>query len=334
MNERHGTDPGAGGGGTERVPRRRDQADAAARPAARRVLVLGVTGMLGHAVLRDLSEDPDLDVHGLARRVDDHAGWFPAHLRDRITPGVDATRFADVRRLLDTLHPDVVINCVGVIKQRPDVQEAVPTVTLNALLPHLLADACADLGSRVVHVSTDCVFSGRRGGYTEEDLPDPPDLYGRSKLLGEATGPSALTLRTSIIGHELATHRSLVDWFLAQRGQVRGFTRAIYTGVTTVEFARLLRTVVLPREDLTGLYHVAAEPISKHDLLRLVAEVYGWPGELVPDDGFVCDRSMRADALTRATGYRPPGWPEMVRAMHAARARWSDASTDRPGVRV
>ncbi|MFF0719995.1 dTDP-4-dehydrorhamnose reductase family protein [Micromonospora sp. NPDC003816] len=334
MTERRGADPVAGGGATERVPRRRDQADAASRPATRRVLVVGVTGMLGHALLRELSEDPDLDVHGLARRVDDDAGWFPAHLRDRITTGVDATGFAEVRRFLDLLRPDVVINCVGVIKQRLDVQEAVPTVTLNALLPHLLADACADLGARLVHVSTDCVFSGRRGGYAEDDLPDPPDLYGRSKLLGEATGPSALTLRTSIVGHELATHRSLVDWFLAQRGQVRGFTRAVYTGVTTVEFARLLRTVVLPREDLTGLYHVAADPITKHDLLRLVADVYGWPGELVPDDGFVCDRSMRADALAGATGYRPPDWPEMVRAMHAARTRWTEASTDRPGIRV
>ena len=129
------------------------------------------------------------------------------HLRDRIVPAVDVTRFDHVRRLVDELRPDVVVNCVGVIKQRPDVQDAVPTVTLNALFPHLLADACAQVGGRLVHVSTDCVFSGRRGGYVEDDLPDPPDLYGRSKLLGEATGVAALTLRTSIVGHELATNR-------------------------------------------------------------------------------------------------------------------------------
>ncbi|WP_432905557.1 dTDP-4-dehydrorhamnose reductase family protein [Micromonospora matsumotoense] len=325
-------------GRPDRVPRRRSdhQADqrtdhqADQRPA-RRVLVVGVTGMLGHAVLRELDDDPELDVHGLARSIDDRAGWFPRHLLDRIVPAVDVTRFDHVRRLVDELRPDVVVNCVGVIKQRPDVQDAVPTVTLNALFPHLLADACAQVGGRLVHVSTDCVFSGRRGGYVEDDLPDPPDLYGRSKLLGEATGAAALTLRTSIVGHELTTNRSLVDWFLSQRGQVRGFTRAIYSGVTTVEFARLLRTVVLPRAELTGLFHVAAAPITKYDLLRLVAEVYGWSGELVPDDEFTCDRSMRADALAHVTGYHPPSWPDMIAAMHAARSRWA-LDQARPGL--
>ena len=219
------------------------------------------------------------------------------------------------------------MNCVGVIKQRPDVQDAAHTVTMNALLPHQLAEVCTQTGSRLIHVSTDCVFSGRQGGYAESDLPDPADLYGRSKWLGEVTTAPALTLRTSIVGHELTTNRSLVDWFLSQRGTVRGFTRAIYSGVTTVEFARLLHTVVLPNEELTGLYHVAAEPITKYDLLRLVAEAYQWPGELVPDGDFVCDRSMRADLLAGATGYRPPGWPQMIRSMHAARTRWSSGQT-------
>ncbi|MEU1888136.1 SDR family oxidoreductase [Micromonospora sp. WMMD987] len=327
--------PGTDAVRPDRVPRRRSDHPADPpgdhRPPTRRVLVVGVTGMLGYAVLRELADDPDLDVHGLARDLADRADRFPPHLLARIVPDVDVTRFGHVRQLVGELRPDVVVNCVGVIKQRPDVQDAVQTVTLNALFPHQLADACAQVGGRLVHVSTDCVFSGRRGGYREADLPDPPDLYGRSKLLGEATGAPALTLRTSIIGHELTTHRSLVDWFLAQRGQVRGFTRAVYSGVTTVEFARLLRAVVLPRPELTGLYHVAAAPIAKYDLLRLVAEVYGWRGELVPDDGFVCDRSMCADALARATGYRPPGWPDMIAAMHAARDRWA-GDLARPGL--
>jgi dTDP-4-dehydrorhamnose reductase len=289
----------------------------------RRVLVLGATGMLGHALLRELSQDPGLDVYGTARSMEGRAHLFPPDLLARITPALDVSRFDQVRQVLDDVRPDVVVNCVGVIKQRPDVQDAVHTVTLNALLPHLLAEACAERGSRLVHVSTDCVFSGNRGGYRESDLPDPPDLYGRSKLLGETTAPPALTLRTSIIGHELTTNRSLLDWFLSQPGLVRGFTRAIYSGVTTVEFARLLREVILPREDLTGLYHLAAEPIAKYDLLRLVAEVYGWRGELLPDVDFVIDRSMRADALAQATGYRPPAWPDMIRRLHDARAGWS-----------
>ncbi|MFI6234174.1 dTDP-4-dehydrorhamnose reductase family protein [Micromonospora sp. NPDC050784] len=293
----------------------------------RRVLVLGATGMLGHALVRELSEDTALDVYGAARSMEGRAHLFPPDLLARITPALDVSRFDQVRQVLDDIRPDMVVNCVGVIKQRPDVQDAVQTVTLNALFPHLLANACAQLGSRLVHVSTDCVFSGSRGGYRESDLPDPPDLYGQSKLLGETTLAPALTLRTSIIGHELTTNRSLLDWFLSQPGRVGGYTRAIYSGVTTVEFARLLREVILPSEDLTGLYHLAAEPISKYDLLRLVADVYGWPGELVPNVDFVLDRSMRADALAQDTGYRPPSWPDMIRLMHDARARWNVPAT-------
>ncbi|MDG4809020.1 SDR family oxidoreductase [Micromonospora sp. WMMD1120] len=289
----------------------------------RRVLVLGATGMLGHALVRELSVDPGLDVYGAARSMDDRAHLFPPDLLARITPALDVSRFDQVRQVLDDIRPDVVVNCVGVIKQRPDVRDAVQTVHLNALLPHLLADACARRGSRLVHVSTDCVFSGARGGYRESDLPDPPDLYGRSKLLGETTMAPALTLRTSIIGHELTTNRSLLDWFLSQQGPVGGYTRAIYSGVTTVEFARLLREVVLPREDLTGLYHLATEPISKYDLLHLVADVYGWRGELRPNADVVLDRSMCADALAQTTGYRPPSWPDLIRQLHDARARWS-----------
>lgn len=316
------------GGDHDRVPRRRGDAPVDADPPTRRVLVLGATGMLGHALLREFSDAADLDVYGLARDLGDRARRYPTGLVDRITADVDATDIGRLRQMIRQLHPDVVVNCVGVIKQRPDVRNAAQTVALNALLPHQLAEVCVQTASRLIHVSTDCVFSGRRGGYAESDLPDPVDLYGRSKWLGEVTAAPALTLRTSIVGHELTTNRSLVDWFLAQRGTVRGYTRAIYSGVTTVEFARLLRTVVIPNPELTGLYHVAAEPITKYDLLRLVAEVYQWPGELVTDDEFVCDRSMRADLLAAVTGYRPPHWPEMIRAMHAARTRWSSGRTE------
>ncbi|GIJ22539.1 dTDP-4-dehydrorhamnose reductase family protein [Micromonospora lutea] len=285
----------------------------------RRVLVLGATGMLGHTLMRELLDAPGIEVHGAARGV---AG-LPPTVAERVTTGVDVLAEGRVGRLLGQVGPDVVVNCVGVIKQRPEVQNAVHTVTVNALFPHQLAEECARRGMRLVHVSTDCVFSGDRGGYVETDIPDPPDLYGRSKLLGEVDRAPALTLRTSIIGHELSGHRSLVDWFLSQNGVVSGYTKAIYSGITTVEFARLLRSVVLPRENLTGLYHVAASPISKYELLKLVANVYGWAGRIVSHDGFVCDRSMSAEALAQTTGYRPPSWPEMIFHLVEARARWA-----------
>ena len=153
----------------------------------------------------------------------------------------------------------------------------------------------------------------------ESNNPDPVDLYGRSKLLGEVSRAPALTLRTSFIGHEVGSSISLVDWFLSQSGVVNGFTRAIYSGLTATEFSRLLASVVFPRDDLTGLYHVASTPISKYDLLSSIADEYGWSGKLVPFSDFECDRSLLADAFFSATGYRPPEWPEMISQMNSTR---------------
>ncbi|RIV39646.1 dTDP-4-dehydrorhamnose reductase family protein [Micromonospora radicis] len=291
----------------------------------RRVLVLGATGMLGHTLIRELDAGGGSDVFGTARRHEDLPRHFPRRLAGRIIPDVDALDPDRTLTLLAQLRPDLVVNAIGVIKQRSAVRDAVHTIRLNALFPHLLAQECAARGIRLVTVSTDCVFSGDRGNYLETDIPDPPDLYGRSKLLGEVAAP-ALTLRTSIVGHELGTNRSLVDWFLSQHGEVKGYTKANYSGVTTVEFARFLRTVVIPRDDLTGLYHLAAAPISKYHLLRIVADVYGWPGRIVPEDGFRCDRALSADRLRAVTGYQPPTWPEMIRQLHTARARWGSES--------
>jgi dTDP-4-dehydrorhamnose reductase len=287
-----------------------------------RVLILGATGMLGHALLRELSQAPEFDVYGSARSVGAVQRHFPDELADRIATDVDGTDIASVRRLIDRLQPHVVVNCIGVIKQHHTVGDTVTTIGLNALLPHLLARECAARNTRLIHVSTDCVFSGERGGYVEEDIPDPADFYGRSKLLGEVTGAPALTLRTSIIGHELASNRSLVDWFLSQESVVNGYTGAIYSGVTTTEFARLLCTVVLPAPELVGLFHVASTPISKYELLGLIARTYGWQGRIMAYEGLTCDRSLSADAFWAVTGYRPPEWPEMIARMRQSAVRW------------
>lgn len=286
-----------------------------------RLLVLGATGMLGSALVHELSTRPDFVVHATARATE----GLPASLRSALAQRVhvlDAEDDQAVRDRVVGLRPHVVVNAVGMVKQAPGVSDAATTVRLNGLFPHVVASACAEAGSRLVHVSTDCVFSGRRGNYTEDDIPDPVDLYGRSKLVGEVGAP-ALTLRTSIIGPELSRHGSLLDWFLGQEGRcVKGFRGAIYSGVTTVELARVIADVVVPRPDLQGLVHVASTPISKYDLLHEVAKAYEWEGTIQADDDFVCDRSMLADRLADVTGYRPPAWPEMIQAMHDAEGRW------------
>jgi len=281
-----------------------------------KVLVLGITGMLGNAVFRLLGTSPGVDLVGTARGAQAAARFDPS-LRARVRTGVDVLSEAGLAALLQAERPEAVINCVGVVKQLADADDPLVAIPVNALLPHRLARLCGELGARLVHVSTDCVFAGTRGGYREDDLPDATDLYGRSKLLGEVGAPHAVTLRTSIIGHELDGAHSLVGWFLAQRGPVRGYTRAIFSGLPTVVLAEVIRDHVLPDRSLLGLYHVAAEPIAKHELLGLVARAYGHEVPIVPDDRVRIDRSLDGSRFREATGWRAPAWPELVRRMRA-----------------
>ena len=280
------------------------------------IFILGATGMLGHVLLRRLSRLPSLEVHASSRRLDGLERWFTAGERARIHGPVAADDFPSVQRLLEELRPAVVINCIGVIKQLAGAKDPLQCIEINALFPHRLAKACQENGARLVQISTDCVFCGRQGNYRESDFPDCDDLYGRTKLLGEVDYPHAVTLRTSIIGHELQSQVSLVDWFLAQEGKVRGFTQAIYSGFPTVEMARIIADLVIPAPELHGLYHVASTPISKYELLCRIAHIYGKRIDIEPYGEFHCDRSLDGSCFTAATGYRAPEWESMLTAMH------------------
>jgi dTDP-4-dehydrorhamnose reductase len=193
------------------------------------------------------------------------------------------------------------------------------SLAVYAVLPKKLALLCRIAGARLVHVSSDGVFSGARGRYSEDDIPDAKDIYGIAKLLGETGEPNALTLRTSMIGPELTPGSGLLDWFLAQEGSCRCYTRAIFSGLPTVEIGRLIRDFVVPRPELHGVYHVAAAPISKYDLLKLVASEYGRTVEIIADDSKAIDRSLNAERFNAATTYFPPPWPSLVRSMHSYR---------------
>jgi len=280
-----------------------------------RVMVLGVTGMLGNAMFRVLSENPDLAVYGTARN-ENFRRYFSDDLGRQIVAGVDVENHDSLVKTFVAVKPDVVVNCIGIVKQLADANDPLQAVPINTLLPHRLAVLCQATGARLVHISTDCVFSGAKGNYLESDFPDGSDLYGRSKLLGEVDYPNAITLRTSIVGHELSGQRSLLGWFLAQQGSVKGFTQAIFTGFPTVELARVVSDYVLPRPDLHGLYHVATRPINKFDLLKLVAKTYGKDIEIIPSDEWVIDLSLNANRFMDATGYVPPEWPDLVQRMY------------------
>lgn len=284
-----------------------------------RILVLGGAGMLGHKMFQRLSERyPDTWCTVREERSDPLLRDVELLATDRTLAGIDATRIDQMEGLIRELRPDAVINCIGVIKQRDEAKSAVPSITINALLPHRLAALLETTGGRLVHFSTDCVFSGRRGDYAEEDVPDAEDLYGRSKLLGEVTGENALTLRTSIIGRELRNHHSLLDWFLGQQeGQVRGFTQAWWSGVTTLHLSSLVADLLERDTRLSGLYQVAARKISKHDLLLGLRDALGVEVEVVPDDTFHIDRSLRCDRLREAIGYTAPAWTVLLAELAA-----------------
>ena len=283
------------------------------------IVVLGGAGMLGHKLFQVLRERFPGTIATTRENV--HVpplSGVTLLAGPDVLAGVDVVDFEALRMRLERLAPAVIVNCIGVIKQRDEARSPIPSITLNALFPHRLAEAAGAWGGRVIHFSTDCVFSGRRGNYREEDPSDADDLYGRSKFLGEVATSNAITLRTSIIGRELTEHRSLLDWFLSQKGKkVRGFRKVIYSGITTNEMANVVSLIIRSFPTLSGLFQVVSEPISKYDLLLLIREAYGLEIDIEPDDREVSDRSMCGEKFHKATGWRSPPWPDMVRALAA-----------------
>lgn len=280
-----------------------------------KVLVIGASGMLGNAMVRVLSEKTDWQVHGTLR-TESAKRLFQPGIAARLISGVDVEQHDSLLQAFVQIRPEVVINCVGLIKQLADASNPLQAIPINALLPHRLARLCELTGARLVHMSTDCVFAGDKGNYRESDPSDAKDLYGRSKYLGEVAYSHAVTLRTSIIGHELQSANGLVGWFLSQQGRCSGYSKAIFSGLPTIVLAGIVRDVVIPHCALSGVYHVAAKPISKYDLLKLIATVYGKQIEIAASEQIVIDRSLDATRFREATGYVAPAWPDLIETMY------------------
>lgn len=275
-----------------------------------RILVLGGDGMLGHQLYKELCTGHDVKVtlrHERGAYRD--CGLFGT---EDAYSSVDVRRIEAVREVLADFRPESVVNAVGIVKQRAEARESIPSIEINALWPHRLAALCVEFGAQLIHLSTDCVFSGRAGNYNEDSPPDPDDLYGRSKLLGEVTGERCLTLRTSIIGPELRHKTGLFEWFLAQRGTVRGYRKAIFSGFTTLEMSRIIARLAGAFPDAHGLYHVSSAPIAKYHLLLLIKRKMNLEVEVVADDSVKCDRSLDSSRFRAQFGYTPPSWEEML----------------------
>jgi len=276
-----------------------------------KVLVLGATGLLGNTVFRLLLEK-NFDAFGTARR-DDAKSLFSADLASRLLQTVTLEDLDELTAVIDRCAPDVVVNCAAV--GRPVPTDAMRSVAIYAVLPQRLAYLSRNRGFRLIQISSDGVFSGRRGSYSETDVPDATDVYGAAKLLGEVTGAGAVTLRLSLVGRELVGRSGLLEWFLTQQGTCNCYRRAIFSGLTNLEIAKVICDVILPRNSLNGLYHVAGPAISKYDLLRHIADGYKKDIILVPDDTVQIDRSLKMDRFHAATGYIAPPWPMMINEM-------------------
>jgi len=272
-----------------------------------KVLILGISGMLGHILFKQLSQNLIFNIFGTLRNsqlFDDSSAIYR---------NISAENLSRIEELISQLKPNIIINCIGIIKQLPTAKDPIPAITINALFPHQLAQLCQKHNAKLIQISTDCVFSGQTGNYTEQDNPDPVDLYGRTKLLGEVIASNCLTIRTSIIGRELHSQNSLVEWFLSQKGKtVKGYDRAIYTGFSTPTLAQIIEKIILEYPTLTGLWHVSSNPITKYQLLNIMNETFKLGITIERDEIFVCDRSLNSDRFRKHTGYSPPSWETMI----------------------
>jgi dTDP-4-dehydrorhamnose reductase len=282
-----------------------------------KILILGSTGMLGHQLSQSWRHkfDTYITIRN-ANKAPQHISDYPA---SHVITGIQAEDIDSVNAAIQTIQPAIAINCIGIIKQLPIAKDAIASIATNALFPHQLAQICQKYNTKLIQISTDCVFSGSKGNYTEQDNPDPVDLYGRTKLLGEVIAPNCLTIRTSIIGRELHSQNSLVEWFLSQKGQtVKGYDRAIYTGFTTQVLAQILEKIMLEYPSLEGLWHISADPITKYQLLRMMNEKFHLGITIEKDENVICDRSLNSQKFRQFTGYVPPTWEQMITQLAAS----------------
>jgi len=276
-----------------------------------RALILGGSGMLGHKLCQTFAGR--FETFTTVRRPVSEfarAGIFDSV---HVIEDVEANDFDRVAKTIASIKPQVIINSIGIVKQDPAATDRLASISINALFPHRLAQLSGAAGARLIHISTDCVFSGRKGNYSEDDKSDTDDLYGMTKYLGEIASPGCLTLRTSMIGRELASSHGLVEWLLSQQGErIRGFKKAIFTGFTTEALSRIIADLVEEHPKLEGIYHVTADPISKFDLLTLINQKRTLNIEIEPDETFICDRSLNGTRFRAATNFVPPDWSDMV----------------------
>lgn len=282
------------------------------------ILVVGASGLIGSTIFKYLSGNTNFSVFGTIRNPSNKKFFSPSHVT-KLHSQIHASDVRKWNEVFKKIRPDIVINCLGITKHLEGGNDPLVTIPVNAYFPHYLNALSQEYGARLIHISSDCVFSGSQGGYLEGDAPDAEDFYGRSKALGEITQGPAITLRTSTIGHELNSKFGLLEWFLGQKGVCQGFKKALFSGVPTIELAKIIEKFIIPNPQLQGLYHVGGCKISKFDLLTQIAHEYGKKIEIIPNITFRIDRSLNSDRFYEATGYKPPSWKQLIKEMRLSK---------------
>lgn len=277
-----------------------------------RVLILGGSGMLGHKIWFNFKNT--FDTYVTLRQPFEEYTPLNIFEAQKSFANVDVKDREKLETLIADLKPDVIINCIGIVKQLPSSKDPILSIKINSLLPHELEKICKLYNSKLIHISTDCIFEGGKGNYSEEEPSRVDDLYGITKLLGEVNAPPTLTLRTSIIGRELSRHAGLLEWFLSRRPKekIQGYQNAIFSGFTTTVLAKTLSWIIQNHIHLTGIYHLSSYPISKYELLKKLQKAFKMDIELIPFEDYYCDRSLNANHFNKETGFIPPSWDEMI----------------------
>ena len=280
-----------------------------------RIIVLGATGMLGHKLWQHLSTRFPNTFATTRKNLDSYRSEGLVN-RSRIIDSIDAEDFAVLRGVMRSVKPDFILNCIGITKRRAEADSPSRTIVLNSLFPHRLVEWGKNNSARVINFSTDCVFNGLQGYYDENSTPNATDLYGKTKALGEIQGENALTLRSSFIGTELENGSELLEWFLSQKGTVKGFAKAIYSGLTVIELCRVVERILVHHPTTNGLYNISSDPITKFDLLMLIRKKLLLDVEVIPYENEFCDRSLNSTKFRNEFKYSPPTWEAMIEELH------------------
>ena len=282
-----------------------------------KILILGADGMLGHKLFQLLGMDYPETFGTISGKssIYPYSGISFFHT-DKVIPEVNMLDFGQIEHIINQLNPDYIINCLRVATHGDETAPPLQTITVNSLLPHQLAEVAKKNGARMIHFSSDCVFNGKQGMYTEEDPPNATHIYGQTRLLGEVFADNVLVLRGSVIGRELIQHSSLLDWFLRQQGsEINGFTHAIYSGLSSVETVRVVQMIISIKPSLTGLYHIASKPINKYNLLKLAQKNFGIKVTIHKQNKYFVNRSLAAEKIKYALGYVAPSWSSMMKEL-------------------